>query len=104
MTLNEYQEQAYSFAKPSATSVNYMLLGLQGEVGELSSLYAKWYRDEDTDLDIKNVKKEIGDILWFVSGMCSIYAFDLEEIAQMNIDKLASRKERNVIGGSGDDR
>jgi NTP pyrophosphatase (non-canonical NTP hydrolase) len=103
MTLSEYQEQAYSFAKPSATSVHYMLLGLQGEVGELSSIYAKWYRD-GTDLDIKNVQKEIGDILWFVSGMCSIYAFDLEEIAQLNLDKLTSRKERNVIGGSGDDR
>jgi NTP pyrophosphatase (non-canonical NTP hydrolase) len=103
MTLNEYQEQAYSFAQPSSKALSYMLWGMQGEVGELSSIFAKWRRD-DTHLDMKNVKKELGDVLWFVSGMCSIYDLSLEEIAQMNIEKLASRKERNVIGGSGDDR
>jgi hypothetical protein len=103
MTLSEYQEQAYSFAQPSSKSLSYMLWGMQGEVGELSSLFAKWRRD-NTLLDLKNVKKEIGEVLWFVSGMCSIYDLKLEDIAQMNIDKLASRKERNVIGGSGDDR
>jgi NTP pyrophosphatase (non-canonical NTP hydrolase) len=103
MNLSEYQEQAYSFAKPSSKSLSYMLWGMQGEVGELSSIFAKWRRDS-TILDMKNVKKELGDVLWFVSGMCSIYDLKLEDIATMNIEKLASRQQRNVIGGSGDDR
>lgn len=51
-----------------------------------------------------DLMKEAGDILWQLSGLCSVMGWTLEEIAQTNLDKLASRKQRNVIDGDGDNR
>lgn len=50
------------------------------------------------------LQKEAGDILWQIAGLCSVMGWSLEEVAQQNLDKLASRKERNVIDGNGDNR
>ena len=47
---------------------------------------------------------EAGDILCELAGLCSVMGWDLEKIAQMNLDKLASRKQRGVIDGNGDNR
>lgn len=102
MELNEYQEKAMSFALPTAKTAPYMLLGLSGEVGELHSLFAKFERDGKIDFEF--VKKETGDVLWFVAGVADHFGFKLDDIAQMNIDKLESRKQRNTIQGSGDNR
>lgn len=102
MKLDEYQEKAYSTALPTAKNIGYMLYGMAGEVGELHSIYAKNIRDGKIDAD--NVKKEIGDVLWFVAGVCSLLGLKLSDIAQLNIDKLESRKNRNTIQGSGDNR
>ena len=52
----------------------------------------------------EELKKEAGDILWQLSGLCEVMGWSLEEVAQQNLDKLASRKQRNVIDGSGDNR
>jgi NTP pyrophosphatase (non-canonical NTP hydrolase) len=52
----------------------------------------------------EELKKEAGDILWQLSGLCSIMGWSLNDIAQQNIDKLASRQQRNVIEGNGDNR
>lgn len=51
-----------------------------------------------------NIQKEAGDILWQLAGLCSVMGWSLEEVAQQNLYKLASRKERNVIDGNGDNR
>jgi len=107
MTVKEfdvYQEQAFSYAIKEARNVNYMLLGMSGEVGELHSWYAKVIRDGYGSRDFDDVKKELGDVLWFVAGLCSMYGLKLSDIAQKNIDKLESRKQRNVITGDGDNR
>jgi NTP pyrophosphatase (non-canonical NTP hydrolase) len=101
--INEYQRRARHYALPNARDDYYLLTGIQGEVGELSSLFAKAYRDEKP-LDEGNVKKELGDILWFVAGMASYYGWDLSDIADSNIRKLESRKVRGVLTGSGDNR
>lgn len=102
MTLDEYQEKAYSTAMASAKNIGYMLYGMTGEVGELHSIYAKNIRDGK--INPEHIQKEIGDVLWFVSGICSLLGYKLSDIAQMNIDKLEDRKKRNTIQGSGDDR
>ena len=52
----------------------------------------------------KGLKAELGDILWFVAGIAEVMGWDLSEVAQENIAKLASRKERGVIDGNGDNR
>lgn len=52
----------------------------------------------------KGLRAELGDILWFVAGIAEVMGWDLSEVAQENIAKLASRKERGVIDGNGDNR
>lgn len=103
MELNEYQRSAYSYSLDSARNINYLLLGLSGEVGELHSLFAKNVRDKGT-IEWTTVKKELGDVLWFVSGIAEFLGMSLDDVAQTNLDKLESRKQRGTIGGSGDDR
>lgn len=50
------------------------------------------------------IAKEVGDVLWYVATMANDLGISLESIAEMNIEKLKSRKARGVIGGSGDNR
>ena len=65
-------------------------LGLSGEVGELNDAIKKWIF-HGHNLSHEEVKKEIGDCLWYIAMMCESFGFDLEEIAQMNINKLIER-------------
>ncbi len=117
MQLNEYQEKAMTTCMDSSNNFSYMFLNLVGEVGEFSSKVAKFIRKDkagiDNDIlmmcgchtsDVEELKKEAGDILWQLSGLCSVMGWSLEDVAQQNLDKLASRKQRNVIDGNGDNR
>lgn len=120
MELKEYQKRAMSTCTESSNNFSYMMLNLVGEVGEFASKVAKEIRKErmtinDSKLQMtegnymkvdfeEDLKKEAGDILWEISGLCSVMGWSLEDIAQMNLDKLASRKERGVIVGNGDNR
>ena len=116
MTLQDYQQKAMSTCMITCDNFSYMMLNLVGEVGELASKVAKAIRSADAyiysnDLewsqprpDLSDLKKETGDILWQLSGLCSAMGWSLEEIAQMNLDKLASRQQRGVIDGNGDER
>lgn len=122
MELNKYQERAMSTCMPSCENISYMLLNLVGEVGELSSKIAKHIRkgnmtiggkclpnglhsslkgEEWLTTDIE-LMKEAGDILWQLSGLCSVMGWKLEDVAQMNLGKLAARKKAGTIDGSGD--
>lgn len=58
----------------------------------------------DQQLQMKELMKEAGDCLWQLSGLCSVMGWSLEDVAQQNLDKLASRQQRNVIDGNGDNR
>lgn len=103
MNMTDYQDQAMSFRLPSANEA-YALYGLMGEVGEFYGALAKSIRDKDGEIDAGLVRKELGDILWFVAAVAHDFGFDLGEIAQENVQKLSSRKDRGVIQGSGDNR
>ena len=72
-------------------------------MGEVCSLYAKSVRDGGGDIH-NHLAKELGDVLWFVAGIASLYGMSLADVAEMNIDKLEDRRQRNVIQGSGDER
>lgn len=65
-------------------------LGLSGEVGEFNDMIKKWIFHEK-DLDEDHLKKECGDIMWYIAMMCHAFRWDLDEIMQMNIDKLKVR-------------
>lgn len=120
MTLTEYQRQAMTTCLDSCYNFSYMMLNLVGEVGELASKVAKAIRKGeattsnghlrhpstrsiDDELE-EDMKLEAGDVLWQLAGLCSVMGWDLEKVAQMNIDKLASRQQRGVIDGNGDNR
>lgn len=124
MELNEYQEKAMATCMPSCDNFSYMMLNLVGEVGELASKVAKDIRKGDVCIGrytVQNdlvpmipfdawmdrddeLRKEAGDILWQLAGLCHSMGWSLEDIAQQNLDKLASRAKRGVIAGDGDNR
>lgn len=117
MELNEYQREAMTTCMSSCNNFSYMVLNLVGEVGEFAGKVAKHIRKNNTSIqnnrlqygwleyeDRELLRKEAGDILWQLSGVCSVLGWDLEDVARENLGKLASRKERGVIDGSGDNR
>ena len=65
-------------------------LGLSGEVGEFNDMLKKWVFHEK-ELDVEHAKKELGDIMWYVAMMCHSFGWELDDILQMNIDKLKAR-------------
>ena len=126
LTLNEYQDKAMSTCMPESDNLFYMLANLVGEVGEFASKAGKYMRkgklhitttqrDEEGKIlhtQVWNVSdeerllmlSEIGDILWQTAGLAKVMGVTLEEVAEDNLAKLASRKQRNVIAGEGDER
>jgi NTP pyrophosphatase (non-canonical NTP hydrolase) len=104
MNLRDYQELAARLALPTALNDQYLSLGLVGEAGEVASLFAKAVRDSEGLVNQDNLKKELGDVLWFVAVLAQHYNIDMNDLAIGNINKLRSRQQRGVLGGSGDDR
>lgn len=92
MTGNEYQYLASRTINTNLTVRDmelHAMHGMAGEIGELHSIYQKEYQGHDVDLE--HIKKELGDLLWFIAEYCTSYDWNLEEIMQMNIDKLRAR-------------
>ena len=109
MQFSEYQKASRKtqLYPDVGNNIYYPALGLGGEAGELLNKTKKIMRDHGgkiTDEVRADLKKEIGDVLWYVAAFCDELGLDLDEVAQLNIDKLASRKSRGVITGSGDER
>lgn len=92
LTGNEYQELASRTIRDDIgveDKIMHALHGMVGEIGELHSIYQKYYQGHP--LDSEHLKKELGDLLWFIAEYCTAYEWNLEDIMQMNIDKLKSR-------------
>lgn len=108
MTLNEYQKKALETAVyPQEFKIIYPALGLTGEAGEVADKVKKVIRDNNGTFDDgrkKEIAKELGDVLWYIATLSNDIGYSLDEIAQMNYEKLSSRKERGMISGSGDNR
>jgi len=106
MKLNDYQNRANETAI-YPEGLNYPILGLAGEAGELCNKYKKILRDKGGEaalLDINEMEKELGDVLWYVAQIATELGVSLETVARVNIMKLGDRKNRGVLGGSGDNR
>jgi len=109
MELNDYQRGALRTAAPRAkrNELLHLVLGLVGESGEIAEKFKKWVRDLDCDesrIDRSDIAKELGDVLWYVAVLADYLDLPLDDIAEANLAKLASRQTRGVLGGSGDDR
>lgn len=109
MEFNEYQEKSRKTAKYPDVGNNwiYPVMGLCGESGEVADKMKKVIRDENgvvSNEKREEVKKELGDVLWYVAQLATELGLTLDEIAENNIEKLYSRLERGKIQGSGDNR
>lgn len=114
MTFEEYQKRAITTdvfgGKPQPiTSPAFIskLLGLVGESGEVAEKFKKIYRDNNSELSeekLKDIQKELGDVLWYISVVSSYLGISLEDIAEGNLDKLQARKVQDKLRGSGDNR
>ena len=105
LTLDTYQEQVANTAVyPYGKADQYLVAGLAGEVGEVASLFAKHWRADQEWLDYSEVAAELGDVLWFITLLADEVGYDLSEVAQNNLDKLADRAARGKLKGSGDNR
>ena len=109
MNLNEYQTLARRTASPKdkKNELFHLLLGLSGEAGEIAEKAKKIIRDKDSDFsqfDTEDLTKELGDVLWHVAILADYFDIELETVGANNIKKLASRLERGVLSGSGDNR
>lgn len=103
LDFNAYQAQALKTAiYPEANRILYPALGLTNEAGEVAGKVKKIIRDGN--VSHWAVAKEIGDVLWYAAVLAHDLGFTLEEIAQDNLDKLASRASRGTLKGSGDNR
>jgi NTP pyrophosphatase (non-canonical NTP hydrolase) len=104
-----YQAAAASTARYPDVGSNpvYPTLGLCGEAGEVAEKVKKVLRDQGgrfSDESRAALALELGDVLWYLARLASELELDLGAIAEANLAKLASRAERNVIAGSGDQR
>ena len=109
MNFNTYQEKARLTAQyPNLGSNNiYPTLGLVGEAGEVAEKVKKVIRDKNGVFDEESkegIKKELGDVLWYLSNLCTEFEFKLEDVALQNLEKLKLRSSKGTISGSGDDR
>ena len=93
MTGNEYQKLAARTINQAlfpAQVKSHALYGMVGEIGELHSIYQKRYQGHQED-STEHRKKEVGDLLWFIAEYCTACGWNLDDIMQMNIDKLRVR-------------
>lgn len=134
MLLNEYQSRTADTAiypgKGTPLGLIYCGLKLAGEAGEVAEKIGKAVRDDGlvditrhypaTEDDRRNewsltagdiadvrreaLKGELGDVLWYVASAARELGYDLADIAAANLDKLADRKSRGALSGSGDNR
>jgi len=108
MNFNDYQLEAVKTAiYPSHLEIIYPSLGLAGETGEVCEKVKKVFRDKEgvvSDETRTELKKEIGDVLWYIANLATDLDLSMDEIAEANITKLKSRRERGVIQGNGDNR
>ena len=108
MEINEYQKfTATTAIYPEANlgtlgEFAYLALGLTGEAGEVAEKVKKRIRDGTYDKEL--FTKELGDVFWYLSRLCTAVGVNAGDVLQQNYDKLTKRKETGNLKGSGDSR
>ena len=109
ITATEYQEKACSTAIfPKDKATEYLTLGLTGEAGEIANKVKKFIRDgappDEYQAKKIEIAYEIGDVMWYCAVLAAEMEMDLGHIMENNLRKLADRKARGTLSGSGDNR
>jgi NTP pyrophosphatase (non-canonical NTP hydrolase) len=110
MDFGEYQKESKKTDLKviiNNSSLAYLTLGLSDEAGEVAGKIKKLYRDKNGVLSEeykKEIVKELGDVLWYLTQISTNLGVTLEEVAQTNIEKLKARQEKNKLTGNGDNR
>lgn len=109
MNFKEYQQvvEATAVYPKVGENIIYPVLGLCGESGEIAEKVKKVLRDNSGEFNnniITELIKELGDVLWYITALSLELGTSLQEVATRNAEKLYSRKDRNVLHGSGDNR
>jgi NTP pyrophosphatase (non-canonical NTP hydrolase) len=103
---NAYQATARETAVyPLHHRFDYPALGLAGEAGEVANKVKKMFRDDLGSDELREpLRKELGDILWYVAALCTEFQLELGDVAQDNLAHLRRRQQMGTIHGSGDTR
>jgi len=109
ITAKQYQDGACSTAiYPKHQAMEYLSLGLVGEAGEIANKVKKFIRDgagpEEFVQKKIDLAYEVGDVLWYCAVLLDELEMDLGHVMENNLQKLAGRKARGKLGGSGDNR
>lgn len=109
MNFADYQKKSRKTALYPDLNHNfvYPILGLVGEAGEVAEKVKRVLRDKEGVVDEETraeIIKELGDVLWYLANLATELGVSLEDIAQKNVEKLQSRRERNKLHGDGDNR
>ncbi|MEZ0395353.1 MAG: nucleoside triphosphate pyrophosphohydrolase family protein [Anaerolineales bacterium] len=109
MNFSDYQTKSRKTAQypPIGHPVIYPLLGLVNEAGEVAGKVKKIFRDRQGTMDEETRRAlagELGDVLWYLTQVCTELGLSLEEVAEHNLAKLYDRLARGKIGGEGDNR
>ena len=109
MNFEEYQDLSRKTAIYPNINNNfvYPTLGLSGEAGEVAEKIKKIIRDKNEKIgeeDKLEIKKELRDVLWYLSQLASELKISLNDVAESNIKKLNERKQKNMLHGNGDNR
>jgi NTP pyrophosphatase (non-canonical NTP hydrolase) len=107
--LADYQELSRKTYKDLEVESNltYPVLGMLNEAGEFAGKFKKIFRDKGGAIDEETrlaLRDELGDVLWYMTQICTNLGFSLDELAAANLEKVLSRLERGKIHGSGDNR
>ncbi len=110
MTINEYQKLAMTTLNPELNKRDVLInsvMGLCGESGEAIDIVKKWFA-HGHELDREHLKKELGDVAWYLAEAATALDMDLEDILEANIEKLKKRypegfdKEKSLVRLQGD--
>lgn len=109
MEFNEYQEKAWETAiyPEKKNNLQYPALGLGGEIGEVLEKVKKIIRDDNGKILEERrqaLKMELGDVIWYLAAIATELGLKFDDIINSNIEKINSRKQRDQVGGSGDNR
>lgn len=107
--LTKYQtesRQTYT-AYTVPTPIGYLAIGLNEEAGEVAGKIKKIYRDKNgviSEPEKQELIAELGDVLWYLTQICTEIDITLEEVVTQNLQKILSRQSRKKLHGTGDNR